>query len=535
MRVLLVDNDQDFVTLAATLLEAESEWIETVTETSPQAVFEHVDLATVDCIVSDYRMPEMDGIEFLKAVRESHPWLPFILFTQKGSEAVVEAAMDAGVSDYIVKNGSATQYAISANRIENLVRQYRTRRRANQSQALDALRRSTLQTALTEPTRAAIEAGVCEQLVASEYASVAWIGERDPHTGAIQPRVWAGDDDLRDSVSVSVPAAVSSDHEPAQSVEARALTTGRQQTESNLTADAAATKWETDAATHGFRAACAVPISYEGIPYGVLGVYSRRRTGFSADQEQLLKTVADVTGFAIAASDRRLGDTSRQVIDIEFDVSDTCLPFVDIASEFGTSLQLVQTIYRSDGTTLTRYRMSDSPLSVDEIESVVDAESVELFEQTESNPELAIVRSDSWWEELTGVYGANIVDATADAQTASLRIELPTTTSVRSVVDHITERYPGAKPIARRERTRSDRSLDEFQSLLGDRLTDRQREVIETAYHAGYYEWPHAVSSEETAELLGIAQPTFAEHFWTAHRRLVDLLVDPGDSDSDTD
>lgn len=332
MRVLLVDNDQDFVTLAATLLEAESEWIETVTETSPQAVFEHVDLATVDCIVSDYRMPEMDGIEFLKAVRESHPWLPFILFTQKGSEAVVEAAMDAGVSDYIVKNGSATQYAISANRIENLVRQYRTRRRANQSQALDALRRSTLQTALTEPTRAAIEAGVCEQLVASEYASVAWIGERDPHTGAIQPRVWAGDDDLRDSVSVSVPAAVSSDHEPAQSVEARALTTGRQQTESNLTADAAATKWETDAATHGFRAACAVPISYEGIPYGVLGVYSRRRTGFSADQEQLLKTVADVTGFAIAASDRRLGDTSRQVIDIEFDVSDTCLPFVDIAS-----------------------------------------------------------------------------------------------------------------------------------------------------------------------------------------------------------
>ena len=58
-------------------------------------------------------------------------------------------------------------------------------------------------------------------------------------------------------------------------------------------------------------------------------------------------------------------------------------------------------------------------------------------------------------------------------------------------------------------------------------LTDRQQETIETAYRAGYYEWPHEASSEAVAELLDITQPTFAEHFWTAQRRIVETLLDP--------
>ena len=64
---------------------------------------------------------------------------------------------------------------------------------------------------------------------------------------------------------------------------------------------------------------------------------------------------------------------------------------------------------------------------------------------------------------------------------------------------------------------------------VAETLTDRQQEVIETAYRAGYYEWPHEAASEEVAELLGIAQPTFAEHFWTAQRRIVETLLDPDD------
>ncbi len=516
MQVLLVDNDEDFATLAATLLKSESRAIETVTETSPQRVLDETDLDAVDCIVSDYLMPEMDGIEFLKRVREQYPQLPFILFTGKGGDGVAQEAIAAGVSDYIVKDGSPEQYAISANRIENLVRQYRAHNQARRRRTLGELRQTVIQTVLEEPTRETIEQGVCDRLVESPLLSTAWIGERDAHTGAIQPRVWCGDERVRESISFSTA------RDP-QTVEERAVATGEYRT-AELSDDDS--KWAAAAAESGQQAAIGVPISYEGIPYGVLGVYTDRAGGFSAEEAKLIDSLADLTAFAIAASERRQGDTSRQVVDIEFDVSETDLPFVRLARTLGCRVRLTQTLTQSNGTALTRYALTDATVDhVDDVEALLDAESVQLFDGGAAD-ELAVVSTDPWWAELTGIYGARVGEAAADAATATLRIELPPTATVREVVDRFAERVPGVRPISRHERTRPTRSLDEIQRLLDDRLTDRQREVIETAYHAGYFEWPHAASSNAVAELLGITQPTFAEHFWTAQRQIITLLVE---------
>ena len=526
IQVLLVDDDQDFGTLASTLLESESDRIETTTETDPQAVLDEIDLDGVDCIVSDYRMPELNGIELLEAVREEYPQLPFILFTGKGSESVAQTAMAAGVSDYIVKDGSPGQYAISANRIENLVEQYRTRQQAARQRRLDRLRQRLVRTALGERHREGIERGVCEQLVDSALCSTAWIGERDPHSGAIEPRVWAGDERLRETVSFST------DRE-AQTIEERALATGACQIETDFAAADDASQWANTAVDAGSRAALGVPISHEGIPYGVLGVYTDRPGGFGTDEATLIEMVAELAGFAIGASERRRGDTSQQVVDIEFDVSSTELPFVRLADALGCSVRLTQTLQQSNGTALTRYRLGD--VSADELgglDSVLDATSIQPVERTGSTAELAVVSADPWWTELAGRYGTRVDNAAVDAEGARLRLELPPTATVRDVVDLVAERFPGAEPVSRHERTRSDRSLGELQHLLGERLTDRQREVIETAYHAGYFEWPHATSSESVAELLGITQPTFAEHFWTAQRRIIQLLLERDERDA---
>ncbi len=529
MDVLLVDDDLDFITLASTLLKAENERIETRTETNPEVVLDEIDLDGVDCIVSDYRMPELNGIELLEAVRERHPRLPFILFTGKGSETVAKEAMAAGVSDYIVKNGSPEQYAISANRIENLVSQYRTQQQAVRQRTLDGLEDAVLRTVMSEPTRERIEQGVCEQLVDSALCSIAWIGERDLHSGAIRPRVWVGDETLREAVSFST------DRDP-HTVEEQALATGECQIETELAAASDANEWAAAAVDTGNRAAVGVPISYEGIPYGVLGLYTDRRDGLGADETSRFELLADLTGFAIGASERRRGDTSRQVVDITFDVSSTELPFVRLAETLGCSVELTQTLQQSNGTTLTRYRLGDiSADQLDGLASLLDAESVQVFERTDSDVEVAVVATEPWWEELAGLYGTRVGDGSVDANGARLRLELPPTTTVRTVVDLVSERFPGAEPISRHERTRTAHSLDELQTLLGERLTDRQREVIETAYHAGYFEWPHATSSQSVAELLGITQPTFAEHFWTAQRRIIRLLLERDKRDDSSD
>ena len=59
----------------------------------------------LDLIISDFNMPEMDGLGLLRAVR-GHPAvrkLPFILVTGRGDNALVVSAAQAGVNNYIVK------------------------------------------------------------------------------------------------------------------------------------------------------------------------------------------------------------------------------------------------------------------------------------------------------------------------------------------------------------------------------------------------------------------------------------------------
>ena len=82
----------------------------------------------IDCVVSDYDMPERNGIEFLGAVRGEYPDLPFVLFTGKGSEEIASEAISVGVSDYLQKGSGTEQYDLLANRVTNLARARRSDR-----------------------------------------------------------------------------------------------------------------------------------------------------------------------------------------------------------------------------------------------------------------------------------------------------------------------------------------------------------------------------------------------------------------------
>ncbi|HEX3440493.1 MAG TPA: response regulator [Pseudolabrys sp.] len=62
-------------------------------------------LQPLDLIISDYNMPEMDGLELLRAVR-GHPAarrVPFILVTGRGDRELVVKAAQAGANNYVVK------------------------------------------------------------------------------------------------------------------------------------------------------------------------------------------------------------------------------------------------------------------------------------------------------------------------------------------------------------------------------------------------------------------------------------------------
>jgi PAS domain S-box-containing protein len=136
IRVLHVDDDPDFQDVAATLLERADNRLVVETATRVSEALDRLASETFDCIVSDYDMPEQNGIEFLEAVRTTDPNLPFILFTGKGSEAIASDAISAGVSDYLQKQGGTDQYAVLANRIVNLVEKFRAEQAQQRNRVL---------------------------------------------------------------------------------------------------------------------------------------------------------------------------------------------------------------------------------------------------------------------------------------------------------------------------------------------------------------------------------------------------------------
>ena len=134
--VLHVDDDDAFADLTALRLARDGDGdhpeIRVETATDPVDALERV--CEVDCVVSDYDMPGMDGLELLRAVRERDSEIPFVLFTGKGSEEIASEAISAGVTDYLRKGGKADRFDVLANSVRNACARTRAERTVEQSE-----------------------------------------------------------------------------------------------------------------------------------------------------------------------------------------------------------------------------------------------------------------------------------------------------------------------------------------------------------------------------------------------------------------
>ncbi|MFW6449360.1 MAG: response regulator [Halobacteriota archaeon] len=117
IRVLLVEDDPLLSEVSAAYLERIHDDLEVETETRPLDALERIEADAFDCIVSDYVMPGMNGLELLEAVRDRDEEVPFIMLTGKGDEHVASEALAAGATDYLPKERNTEQYNALAERI----------------------------------------------------------------------------------------------------------------------------------------------------------------------------------------------------------------------------------------------------------------------------------------------------------------------------------------------------------------------------------------------------------------------------------
>lgn len=126
IKILYVDDESDLLHIGKQFLENFRDFFVTTATSSADAI-ELLQQQSFDLIISDYQMPRMDGIEFLKYLRSIGDATPFILFTGKGREEVVIEALNNGADFYLQKGGEPmAQFAELANTARHTV----SRRRA---------------------------------------------------------------------------------------------------------------------------------------------------------------------------------------------------------------------------------------------------------------------------------------------------------------------------------------------------------------------------------------------------------------------
>ncbi|MFB6074782.1 MAG: ATP-binding protein [Haloarculaceae archaeon] len=289
IRVLDVRDGTRTGAVSVTALERADGPFHFETAASASEALDRLTDGTVDCVLASYELPGMDGVEFLEAVRETRPDLPFVLFAENGSEAVASEAIAAGVTEYVPKAGSEPEGL--AHRIRDAAERYRA-----DGDATDPARVRAIAGDLRDADRAfagadtstAVADTAVEALRDLLGASVACLYRHDADEGRLVPVAWTD----RTAEPVGEPSAVA----PGEGTVGAAFAG-----EGPCVSDDAASDPEGPTPDTPVRSRIAVPVD----EYGVLSAGATDPAAFDAADVSLARLLAVDAATALDRVERR--------------------------------------------------------------------------------------------------------------------------------------------------------------------------------------------------------------------------------------
>ena len=120
-RILVVDDELDMLMLLRMIIEDNTDY-EVDTTNNPSEALKMVMENDYDLVISDLKMPGMDGLELFDEVKEMDPDLPLIIITAYGSLETSDEAIKKGVADFITKPFRKDSILFTINRVLELAR-----------------------------------------------------------------------------------------------------------------------------------------------------------------------------------------------------------------------------------------------------------------------------------------------------------------------------------------------------------------------------------------------------------------------------
>jgi len=231
----------------------------------------------------------------------------------------------------------------------------------------------------------------------------------------------------------------------------------------------------------------------------------------------------------MGTTDEQSDARADSVVEVELTAQNVAYPFVSVSGEEHCRVELARIMPRPGAKYAEFFnvfgaqpgRVSCYTDSYDAVETTLLSEYDDggLFEfvVSEGCPAYRLAELGAFPRTVEGVDGQGRIVA-----------EIPSRYDPFAVTEPFLEAHSEFTLVAKRTKDTHTQMLTPatvHRSLL-ERLTDRQREVLRTAFEMGYYEWPRDCTGQDVAAELGISAATFSEHVFAAERKLLTFMFE---------
>lgn len=372
-------------------------------------------------------------------------------------------------------------------------------------------------------SRETIEDAVCSRLTTDDRFAFAWIGATSASQSAIHPRAWGGTGNgYLDSIALSTTGDLETSEPAVRTVHSQAPVLIENTASELRTAD-----WCREAVSRNFHAALTIPLMYDDVLFGVLGVYADSPNAFDEMVQDVLVELGQTIGAAINSVQRREAMQTSAVVELDYHIEESRSVLQRLADTHDCELAVGGTVQTRSGTSLLFMHLTG--VDVDAVcETARGFVDVRTCDRIQADGDGGIIKLEVRGEFIASAlsnHGASLRHCRVSPTAFELGIDVPRSVPPHSIDELVSNTYPSAELVAQREDHRTPDGTHAPQAPR-DALTDRQREVLEVAYHSGFFGPNREVTGGDIASMLDISSTAFYDHVRRAEQKLVAGLFD---------